>query len=243
MAQEWFASWFDTHYYHMLYKYRDDTEARTFIDALFETLKPEPNHKILDLACGRGRHAIYMNKKGFDVTGYDLSGDSISFAHYFENERLRFDVRDMREDLGTEEFDWVFNLFTSFGYFENDEDEGAAMRAIARCLKPGGKLVIDFMNAEKVAENLVPEEVKMVQDITFNIRRYIDDNQIVKEINFEADDRTWRFEERVKKYSRTDFKELFSTVGLVPLAYFGGQMMEPFDSKNSDRLILVVAKP
>ena len=69
MTEDWFASWFDTPYYHTLYKYRDDTEARIFIDDLFKALKPDSNHRILDLACGRGRHAIYMNKKGFDVFG------------------------------------------------------------------------------------------------------------------------------------------------------------------------------
>lgn len=243
MAEEWFAAWFDTPYYHTLYKYRDDTEAKTFIDALFTVLKPEPNHRILDLACGRGRHAIYMNKKGFNVTGYDLASDSIAFARYYQNNRLHFDVKDMREDLGQNEFDWVFNLFTSFGYFEAEEDDQAAMKAIARSLKPGGKLVLDFMNVTKVESNLIPEETKTTQGITFHIQRYVDGNQIVKEITFDADDRSWRFEERVKKYTLEDFLVLFNTAGLTPLAYFGSQMLEPYNPQTSDRLILVVAKP
>ncbi len=243
MAEEWFTSWFDTPYYHTLYKYRDDTEAKTFIDTLFDALKPERQHRILDLACGRGRHAIYMNKKGFNVTGYDLAYDSIAFAHYFENEHLHFAVKDMRQDLGKNEFDWVFNLFTSFGYFDAEADDVAAMKAIARCLKSGGKLVLDFMNVQKVESNLIPEETKTTQDITFHIRRYVEGNQIVKEIMFDADERPWRFEERVKKYTLQDFHVLFSTAGLTPLAYFGSQMLEPFNPQTSDRLIFVVAKP
>jgi len=243
MTEDWFASWFDTPYYHTLYKYRDDTEARIFIDDLFKALKPDSNHRILDLACGRGRHAIYMNKKGFDVTGYDLAQDSIAFARYYQNERLHFAVKDMREDLGKEEFDWVFNLFTSFGYFDDDKDEVAAMEAVARCLKPGGKLVLDFMNVQKVENNLVPEETKTTQGITFHIQRYVDGNQIVKEITFDADERSWRFEERVKKYTLQNFLELFSAAGLTPLAYFGSQKLEPFNPQASDRLILLVAKP
>ncbi len=243
MAQDWFASWFDTPYYHILYQYRDDTEAQAFIDALFAKLNPGKQDKILDLACGRGRHAIYMNQKGHNVTGYDLAPDNIAFARQFENDNLHFAVRDMRADLGDNEFDWVFNLFTSFGYFEDEGDDLKAMRAIAACLKSGGKLVLDFMNVKRVEDKLVPEEIKAAKGIEFHIQRYTDENHIIKEIAFKADGRNWRFEERVKKYTKTDFKQLFNQVGLKPLAYFGSLDLEPFDDNKSDRLIMIVEKP
>jgi SAM-dependent methyltransferase len=243
MTQDWFASWFDTPYYHILYQYRDDTEARVFIDKLFAHLNPGQADKILDLACGRGRHAIYMNQKGFDVTGYDLAEENINFARQFENAHLHFAVRDMRSDLGTAAFDWVFNLFTSFGYFEDEGDDLRAMQSIAHCLKPEGKLVLDFMNVKRVSSRLVPKEVKTAEGIEFHIQRYADETHIIKEIAFEADNRNWKFEERVKKYTKADFQQLFQEVGLQPLAYFGSLDLEPFDTDKSDRLIMIVAKP
>jgi SAM-dependent methyltransferase len=242
MSQDWFASWFDTPYYHILYQYRDDNEARDFMDKLFAQLKPGRQDKILDLACGRGRHAIYMNQKGFDVSGYDLAEENINFARHFENEHLHFAVRDMRSDLGKEEFDWVFNLFTSFGYFNDVGDDLQAMQSIARCLKRGGKLVLDFMNVKRVASKLVPEEVITAEGIEFHIQRNADQTHIIKEIRFEADGRHWTFEERVKKYTKEDFEHLFKQAGLRPLVYFGSLDLHPYDQELSDRLIMIVEK-
>jgi SAM-dependent methyltransferase len=243
MSQDWFASWFDTPYYHILYNHRDNTEAKLFIDTLFAHVKPHANAAILDLACGRGRHAIYMNKKGYSVTGVDLSDENIAYAKAFENERLHFEVRDMRKSMGVSRFDFVFNLFTSFGYFEQEKEDEAAMQHISACLKPGGTLVLDFMNTPKVAQNLVPQECKEAEGITFNINRYVEDEQIVKEITFFADGVHWRFEERVKKYTLQDFILLFESAGLTPVAYFGSLDLQPYVETESDRLIMLVKKP
>jgi SAM-dependent methyltransferase len=239
---EWFVSWFDTPYYHTLYQYRDDTEARIFIDRLFEALRPQRNDHILDLACGRGRHAVYMNQKGYRVTGIDLSSENISYASGYKSDTLDFLVKDMRENMGMECYDWVFNLFTSFGYFSSDSDHYHAMHAIAACLKPGGKLVLDFMNASKVAKNLVPEEIKNTSGIEFHIKRYVNGKQIVKEITFFADGKNHRYEECVRKLSLNDFELMFQAAGLVPVIYFGSLHLEPFNEATSDRLIMIVEK-
>lgn len=243
MTQDWFASWFDTPYYHMLYQYRDDTEARAFIDALCEYLKPQKEHHILDLACGRGRHAIYLNKQGLDVVGYDLAEENISYAKQFENDRLRFDVKDMRNNLGTSQFDFVFNLFTSFGYFEDDSENEVAMRSIAKSLKNGGRLVLDFMNIHQVESGLIPEEAKSIQGVTFNIHREIDAQHITKQISVSSRGRTFKFEERVRKLTLKDFKKLFERAGLTPVAIFGNLNLETFEEQSSDRLIMIVEKP
>lgn len=143
----WFTSWFDTPFYHILYKDRDDSEAHAFMDTLTNYLNIPENGTVLDLACGKGRHARYLNKIGYDVTGVDLSENSIAFAKEFENHRLHFDVHNMCEPYH-KQFDAVFNLFTSFGYFEDDADNLKTITAIKTELNEFGFGVIDFMNSE-----------------------------------------------------------------------------------------------
>jgi len=241
-SPEWFISWFDTPYYHILYKHRDDTEAHDFIDVLFNELKLEKDAAILDLACGKGRHAIYMNQKGHHVVGYDLAEENILFAKEFENESLHFEVRDMRENLGENEFDWVFNLFTSFGYFESREENVKALKAIAKSLKPGGKLLIVFMNAAKVAKRLVPKEHKRAENIDFYIERFTRDNHIIKEIRFNAEGIEHQYEEKVQMLSKQDFEEFLEKAGLTVKTYFGSLDLQPFNESTSDRLIILAEK-
>ena len=121
MEREWFEQWFDTKYYHILYKDRDHEEARRFIDTLIKYLSPVPNSRILDLACGKGRYSVFLADKGFEVTGIDLSVQSIEYARQFENDHLSFYTHDMRLPFRINYFDYVFNFFTSFGYFEEDK--------------------------------------------------------------------------------------------------------------------------
>src|SRR5438034_11636297 len=108
--KEWFESWFNSPYYHILYKDRDESEARLFLDNLISFLKPPPGAKILDVACGKGRHSVYLNKKGFQVAGFDLSPENIAHNRQFENDTLSFSVHDMREVFRRNYFDYVLNL-------------------------------------------------------------------------------------------------------------------------------------
>ena len=160
-TKAWYASWFDTTYYHILYKDRDYAEAQSFMDNLTNYLNLPKNGKILDLACGKGRHSVYLNKLGYNVTGVDLSEHSINYAKQFENDSLRFDVHNMTKPY-PETFDAVFNLFTSFGYFENDDYNLRTIEAIKTELNAYGFGVIDFMNVNYVINNLVAEDTKSV---------------------------------------------------------------------------------
>ena len=118
--QEWFKEWFDTKYYHILYQDRNDDEAQLFMQNLLSFIKLKKNDKILDMPCGKGRHAIFLNSLGYDVLGADLSENSIKYAKKYTNKTLHFEVHDMRQPFDTK-FDAIFNLFTSFGYFDDDE--------------------------------------------------------------------------------------------------------------------------
>ena len=108
---QWFEEWFDTPYYHILYNNRDYNEAENFLNLLTDFLKFKKNSKIIDLACGKGRHSVYLNKLGYDVLGLDLSEQSISFDKQFETESLKFQVHDMRNAIESEPVDAVFNFF------------------------------------------------------------------------------------------------------------------------------------
>lgn len=234
----WYASWFDTPYYHILYKDRDHNEAREFMNNLTNYLSLNEDEKILDLACGKGRHSIYLNELGYDVTGIDLSKSSIDHASQFENERLKFQVHDMCKPY-PEKFSAVFNLFTSFGYFDNEEDNINTIKAIKSNLTADGVGVIDFMNVDYVLEHLVKDEVKEVDGIVFTIKRYHKEGYIFKEIRFSDKEIAYEFTERVKAITLEDFYEYFKKASVTLLDVFGDYQLGKFRTNSSKRLILI----
>jgi SAM-dependent methyltransferase len=237
----WFANWFNSPFYHILYKNRDETESKFFIDNLTKKLDIKLNHHVLDLACGKGRHAIYLNSKGYKVTGVDLASESIAHAQQFRNESLDFFVHDMREPL-SQKYDIILNLFTSFGYFAEENDNQKAIQSMAQSLNPKGILLIDFLNTQKVIQQLIPYEEKTLDNITFYIRKKITDNFIEKEIRFEHLGQEYEFTERVKALTLIDFEKYFSKSNLKITSLLGNYSCEPYDSINSDRLIIVGEK-
>ena len=238
---EWFGEWFNSPYYHILYKHRDFEEAEHFIDGLIRYFEFKTSDKIMDLACGKGRHSIYLNSRGFQVVGIDLSPQSIAHARQFENEKLRFYVHDMRKVFKVQEFDYVLNLFTSFGYFDIEKENQEALCAAAKDLKQGGKMLIDFLNPYKVVHNLVPEEVKKIEGIEFHITKHLsEDNFIIKDIRFEDGGREYHFQERVKAIRRTRFLEYFEEAGLELVETFGDYDLNTYNREQSDRMIFVL---
>jgi len=237
-AENWFASWFDTPYYHILYKDRNYREAQIFMDNLTHYLNLPEHAKVLDLACGKGRHSIYLSQLGFDVLGVDLSPNSIAEAQKNENINLHFKVHDMRESLD-EKFEGIFNLFTSFGYFENEADNLKTLVAIKESLSEYGFAVIDFMNVPFVIENLVAEEVKTVDGIDFHLKRHATDGYIIKEIDFEDKGQTYHFEERVRALTLDDFKAMMDEAGIYLLDIFGDYKLKKYHKNTSERLIMI----
>lgn len=237
-SEIWYASWFNTPYYHILYKDRNHREAALFMNSLTKHLNLEKGDSILDLACGRGRHAKYLYRQGFDVTAIDLSEESIEHAKQYEKPHLHFEVHDMCLPY-PEQFDAVFNLFTSFGYFENEIDNLRTIKAIKAELKPTGHGVIDFLNAELAIANMVPSEKKKIGDIVFNIEKYVDDGYIIKNIRFEADGRGHFYSERVRALTLEDFKSYFEAAAITLTDVFGNYKLEEFNKETSERLILI----
>ncbi len=234
----WYASWFDTPYYHILYKERDDNEAAQFMNTLMDYLNLPKGSKILDLACGKGRHAQYLNTLGYDVTGVDLSPESIAYAKQFENETLHFHEHDMCEPF-PKKFDAVVNLFTSFGYFENEEDNLRTIKAIKEEINPKGFGVIDFLNVEYVKQHIVPSEIKIVDGISFHINRKIEEGYIIKEIKFSHNDTNFAFVEKVKAITLKDFEDYFDKAGITLKHCFGDYQLNTYSKETSERLILI----
>ena len=239
--KEWFAEWFDTRYYHILYQNRDDEEAKRFIEALLVFLKLSPNASLLDLACGKGRHSVTLNTNGYRVLGVDLSPQSIAYAKQFENEDLSFSVHDMRIPIDGVGFDSVFNLFTSFGYFDSQAENVEVCTAIAKMLKPEGKLVIDFMNATKVIGNLVVKERKSLSGIDFNISREYTGTHIVKDIRFNDNGEDYHFTERVQTIDRMEFVKLLEPYFNIEFT-FGSFDLDEYIPEKSDRLIIIASR-
>jgi len=238
-ASKWFKSWFNTPYYHLLYNKRDYKEARFFMSNLVSYLKLKQDDSILDLACGKGRHAIFLNSLGFDVTGLDLSENSIDDALKSANKSLHFRVHDMRQPFKNK-YNAIFNLFTSFGYFETDEEDINVLKNIKNGLKANGVAVIDYLNITKSIAQLIPHEIQKRGSIDFNIKRQVKDGFINKEINFTDADKSFTFTEHVKCLDLITFKKYLKASGLKLIAVFGDYNLQDFDAKTSDRLILIV---
>jgi SAM-dependent methyltransferase len=242
MPKKWFQNWFNSPYYHILYNQRNDEEAEFFIDNLSAYLKPGLDARLLDIACGRGRHSVYLNKKGYDVTGIDLSLSNIRFAHQFENERLHFYVHDMRYLFYINYFDIAFNLFTSFGYFETEKDHVNALKTFRKSLNKNGILVLDYFNSEKITRNLTQQEVKHKDGIDFYISKKITGGKIVKGISFEHKNKDYAFKEEVKAFTFKDFEKMFEKSGFMILNHFGDYSLNPYDETRSERLIFICSK-
>lgn len=237
-SENWFSTWFDTPYYHILYKNRNDKEAQSFMDNITEYLNMPENGTILDLACGKGRHSIYLNKMGYLVTGVDLSENSIAIANQSSNDTLQFKTHDMREPMN-ETYDAVFNLFTSFGYFDTHEDNIKTLKAIKESINEYGFGVIDFFNTDYIIENLVAEETKEIDGITFNIKRTVENNKIIKEIRFSDNGETYFFTEKVAAFTLTDFEAMMEEAGIYLLEIFGDYKLRKFYKTQSERLIMI----
>lgn len=237
-TKDWFTSWFDTPYYHILYKHRDDFDAQLFMQNITRYLELPLGAHIADLPCGKGRHSIYLNTLGYKVTGGDLSKNSIAYAKNFENDTLTFEVWDMRKPL-EKKYDAIFNLFTSFGYFDDDTEDLKVLKSMKKGLKKNGVILLDFLNVQKTKANLVQKESKEIDGITFNIKREIKDGFILKHISFFANNTQHSYTEKVKFLDLEKMKSYVNNVGLKIVNTFGDYQLNKFEEEKSNRLILI----
>jgi len=243
----WFEEWFDSPLYEKLYANRDEYEAKQLADLIGRIIPKMEYPNILDLGCGRGRHSITLAEAGYRVTGIDLSTDAITKAKKKAEARnlsnVTFIIGDKRTPLPAQ-FDAVVNLFTTFGYFEQDDENRRVLQNVESMLRPDGIFIMDYMNAEVVKKKFVPEESGEFQDLKYQIRRFIKEDMIYKKIAFTGDQvgpGETVYTERVKLYDRTWFDAELEKAGLTLIACYGDYSGEPF-TPESPRLIMVSEK-
>lgn len=242
MQKEWFTSWFDSPYYHILYKNRDMDEAAAFISKLAHLLQIGKSDILLDLACGQGRHAIQLSQYAAMTIGVDLSANSIQNAKLHENDQLQFAVHDMREIYKEHYFTHVFNLFTSFGYFDNPTDNLKMLQSIYQMLLPEGLLVIDFFNSHKVIAQMKAHEKKIQDGILFSINKKVEAGKIIKDISFTDDGHSYNFQEKVQLFNKEEITDMLQICNFEIFAIFGNYNLEPFEPTTADRLIVIAKK-
>lgn len=242
--RNWFTTWFDSEFYHKLYAHRGDNEAEQFVVSLVNELQLSPPAVVLDLACGKGRHAKQFAARGFDVVGLDLSHASMREAKKYESEHLKFYSHDMREPFGKNTFDCVFSFFTSLGYFETEGENEQVLKNISSALKTNGRVVIDYLNAPFAKKSLVAREEKDIDGIVYKIKRWEDHKYIHKRIEIDGLGVNEPFvcTEKVRKLGYQEFELMFERTGLTLQKVYGDYTLSEYIPNTSPRLILLAQK-
>jgi len=237
---EWFEQWFGEEYLR-LYPHRDDLDAQRAI-GLVDRMTNLQGSRVLDLACGPGRHAVQLGLRGARVVGFDLSMPLLSRAKHGRppvRQLVRGDMRCL--PFRASSFDVVVNLFTSFGYFARDEQHSQVLSQAATVLGPNGTFVLDYLNVALVRDALVPHEERTVGTQTVAIKRRIsDDGRFVeKEMHLVDDGRS--FLERVRLFSSGDLTAMMAEAGLAVRELFGDYDGGPL-IPSAPRAILVARR-
>lgn len=239
---DWFRQWFGTRYYALLYGHRDEADAQAWVDRIVERTGLKPGDSLLDMACGRGRHAVRFAAHGVRTTGIDLSERSIAEAR----ERApgaEFHVHDIREPFAQGRFDVVVCLFTSLGYSPDRADDQRAVDAARDALRPGGYFVLDVLNGDTTCSNLVSDECTEVEGVRFTVQRALEDGDIVKRIGVADGARKEQFMERVHAWHVEEVRALVLQAGLVLEEITDGPGARPFDSACSNRIVAWCRRP
>lgn len=242
---EWYEESFGEDYL-IVYKHRDFGGARKEVDLIIAWLDLPSGAKVLDLCCGMGRHSLALAEAGYEVTGVDLSEPLLREARSQNGAQqvtwLRSDMRELPLAGG---FDAVVNLFTSFGYFDEDEEQIRVLREIHRMLKPGGKFIIDFLNPAHVIRHLVPHSTREDGENLIDESRRIENGYVKKDIilTSKSDGTPRQYHERVKLYSLERFREMIQQVGLQLEAVHGSYDEDAYNAESSTRMIFSGIRP
>lgn len=244
MEEAWFERSFREDYV-LVYRHRDEESADQEVANLLARLPIKQTGRVLDLCCGSGRHARAFARRGYEVVGVDLSDVLLQLArdqNRYEN--LALYQYDMREIPFADEFDIVVNLFTSFGYFNTDEENMQVVANMAKALKQGGQVVIDYLNPSYVKANLIPSSTKEIEGLYIEERRWIVDGYVKKRImvkDVEADEPR-EYLEQVRLYEAHEMKEMMERAGFTDIQLFGDYSYTTYEQAASPRMIFFAEK-
>lgn len=242
--KDWFETWFNSTYYYDLYANRDAQEATNFIHKLLQFLQPTANSTMLDVACGRGRHVKTLTDKGFNVTGIDISPAAIAQALKYENDKMHFYIHDMRLPFWINYFDYVFNFFTSFGYFATLREHNDALRTMCQALKNNGHLIIDYLNVPFAENKMIAKTEQHINNVHYTIEKQQDKTHFYKTII--VDDTIQKIQksytEKVAKFYIKDFEQMLAQQGLQIKHTFGDYNLSTYDTQQSSRMIMIAVK-
>lgn len=243
IINEWYKKSFGQDYL-IVYRHRDFAGAMEEVKAMVDWLQLDPGASILDLCCGTGRHALALANFGYRVTGLDLSAVLLNEAKKNDPQGIVTWVHgDMRHIPEFEPFDAVVNLFTSFGYFEQDAENEQVLKGMADVLKSDGKFIVDFLNPEYVKRHLVPYSERVVDTFLIVEERSIENDYVQKKITIrERSGAERHYMERVKLYGKSFFAQAMSKYGLEIDALYGDYAKQPYEEATSPRLIIVGTK-
>lgn len=233
----WYTEWFGTRYYKLLYGHRDEYDARAWVEAIIRKGGLRPGMALLDMGCGRGRHAQWFSAQGLRVTGIDLSAESISDARS-ACAQATFLVHDMRIPFAREQFDAVVCLFTTLGYSTDRTDDQRALNAACAALRPGGLFVLDLFNGAIARRELVQEDCLAEGLVRFTLQRRVEGDTIVKDIHVDDQGCSHRFTERVHAWTVEEVREMVTKAGFLIEDVTDGPEPLPFDPLSSDRIVI-----
>lgn len=230
----WYQEWFGQEYLE-LYAHRDEGEARRQVE-FFRRRVGAIGGPVLDLACGSGRHLAELRANGYSAVGLDLSWVLLRTARERES-GLRLARADMRRlPFCDGSVNGLVNFFTSFGYFDNEDDNAGVVREMTRVLSPGAPFLFDFMNAQRELRGLVKHETKELDGQRVTIQRWFEPESRTFNKRIAIEGRS--FIERVRAYELDEIQRLFTESGLVVETVHGDFDGAPFHD-DSPRLIIV----
>lgn len=236
--KEWFEIWFDSPEYHTLYMHRDLTEAGLFIRKLISDIKIKPGSRVLDLACGRGRHTFQLATYPFEVFGLDYSPNNIAYANeHHKYDKIVYFQHDMRDPFPVDNLDLVLNLFTSFGYFREESENIRVLNNVHKSLKNNGIFVLDYFNTSRIIYDMVHEERLFTGGFEFDISRKIEGRHIVKTIRVKSEGQAKYFQERVMAYGYVELKNLIESCGFTVVKTYGDYNLDLYKEGISPRMI------
>ena len=248
MSAEWFEKWFSIKYYLELYSHRDEEDARWIINLMQRTIAFSTHSKVLDIACGAGRHSIELARRGFDVTGFDLSpfliGEARNALKHSKEKGLllKLEIKDMRHFDYKEKFDIALNIFSSFGYFEDDDTNFSVFENAASSVRKGGYFLFDYINKDYLLKNIVPISSQSKGKYRITQKRRLSGDFVHKEITIKDGKFSASFEERLKLYSPDEIKKSLRLFGFEVEKTFGDYFGNRFAKKDSQRFIAFAKK-